>query len=107
MDTSKNFENRLQGNLDKLEEIRNKHPQATHIYLRRIDMDGVVIDIPIKGAEGTIKLHPFWALEGSNIQMDDEVEKLFRQPLSTLKVGVPDDVEVPPKPSKKRRKTHA
>lgn len=114
---------KVEANLQRLREILEKNPSATHVYMRRCDKDNMVVDIPIDHAVFTIKNRPAWELVSSNKQMDDAVEALFREPApeplpkvdavafheDTAYVhttdgevtGVPldNDVVVPPKPS--------
>lgn len=102
----------VQDNLKKLADIKEKNPSATHVYLRRTDKDNAVVDVPIGQAEFTIRNRPQWELVASNKQMDDEVEKLFREPIDNgssseplLDIEVdkilrfPVEIVVPPKPS--------
>ena len=69
----------IQSNLKKLADLRLNNPGATHVFVRRVGMDNEVIDIPINGAEMTLKRHPFWEVVTTNRQMDEEVEKLFNE----------------------------
>lgn len=61
MPLSKDDARRVNTNIEKLEKLVEKTPDATHIYLRR--PDGVSVDIPINTAAQTIKSHPDWKVE--------------------------------------------
>jgi hypothetical protein len=99
----------IKENLAKLADIRKKNPSATHIYMRRVDKDNLVVDIPVDHAEFTIRQRPAWELVSSNQQMDDDVEALFREPAAP-EAPKEEEVVVPPKPSEEvpvKRKAHA
>jgi hypothetical protein len=92
-------------NLEKLEEIRKKNPSATHIYMRRIGKDNLIVDIPMDHAVFTIRQWPLWELVASNKDMDDDLEETFDQPdeyelgKQPEPVKKEEELEVPPKPS--------
>ena len=92
------YPSNIEENLKKLAEIKLKNPSATHVYVRRVDKDGLVVDIPIDHAEFTIRNRPAWILVSSNKQMDDVVEALFQEP-APEPVPPPEEVVVPPRPS--------
>lgn len=83
----------IERNLNILASLRKSNPSMTHIYMRRTDKDGLVIDIPVEHAEATIRLRKHWEVVASNKQMDDAVEQLFKEP------EAPVELEVPPRPS--------
>lgn len=95
MTIAKNYESKIEENLKKLSKIKTTQPLATHVYIRRANLDNAIVDIPISGAEFTIRNHPYWILESSNKEMDDKIEKLI----------IEEDVVIPKKPSEiKKRK---
>lgn len=91
----------VQENLEKLEYLKQRNPSATHVYMERDDH--VTVDIPLAQAEFTIRQRPTWTLVSSNKQMDDEVAKLFEEPSEPVILEEPEVLEVPPKPSEKKR----
>lgn len=75
--------NNVQSNLEKLKEITESNRSATHIYLRRVGEDNLVVEVPLSHAETTIRREKAWEVVASNKEMDDVVEQIFNQPDET------------------------
>lgn len=90
-----NFSGNLQENMAKIANLKAKNPMLTHIYVKRVGMDGATIDIPYLQAEEVLRRHPLWVVESSNEDMEEDVAALFKEPDETEQPVV----EIPPKPS--------
>ena len=75
---------RIEENLKKFKEIKEKYPNSTHVYMKRSDMDGAILDIPMNGVEFTIHQHPAWEVVMSAQQMDKEIEQIFKDDVSPM-----------------------
>lgn len=63
--------------LQKLVDIKRESPTASHVYVKRTDMNDSIVDIPMHQVEKTLRIHPNWEVMMSSQQMNREVEALF------------------------------